>query len=83
MDESSSFDRVLRRTFVIQQQYAVYVDGKLCTVKNKNAILKLFPDKKKELNEFAKLYKLDFKKQTGPSIISMVEHYKNLTFIQK
>jgi len=78
MEESNSLDRVLRRSFDIQKQYAVKIDGKLYPVKNKNSILKLFPDRKKELNEYAKLHKLNFSKQTEQSIIALVEYYEKI-----
>ncbi len=78
-EESSSLDRVVRRSFLIYQQYAILIDGKPYMVKNKNSILKLFPDRKKELNEYAKQHKLDFYKRTEQSIISMVDHYETLT----
>jgi len=47
-------------------------------VKNKNSVLKLFPDKRKELNEFAKQHKLNFKNQIEQSIVDLVTHYENL-----
>jgi len=70
--------RVLTRTFLFQNQYAIDVEGILHTVKNKNSILKLFPDRKKELNEYAKLHKLNFRKQPEQSIIALVNHYDTI-----
>jgi len=70
--------RVVRRYFSIQPLYAIHSDGMLYAVKNKNAILKLFPDRKKELNEYARLHKLNFSKQTGQSIIALVDYYENI-----
>ena len=72
-------ERILTNTFNIQNQYAIYKDGIPYAVKNKNSILKLFPDRKKELNEFARQHKLNFKSQIEQSIIDMVTHYENLT----
>jgi hypothetical protein len=69
----------IKRYFSMQYQYAIYSNETLYPVKNKNAILKLFPDRKKELNEYAKLHKLDFGKQTVKSIISLVDHYEYLS----
>ena len=69
---------VLRRSFRIQPQYAIYSDNTLYPVKNKNSILKLFPKRKKELNEFAKQHKLDFIKHTGQAIVSLVSHYETI-----
>ena len=65
--------------FRIKSQYVIYKDGIPYSVKNKNSILKLFPDKRKELDAFAKQHKLDFKRQIDQSIIALVNHYENLT----
>jgi len=72
-------DYFVRRAFRIQFQYAIYSDGILYPIKNKKAILKLFSDRKKDLNDFAKQHKLNFGKGIEQSIISMVKHYENLT----
>ena len=63
-------------SFSIQRQYDIYVNGVPHTVKNLNSILKLFPDKRKELNEFAKQRRLNFKEHIELSIIAMVNHYE-------
>jgi len=65
-------------SFRMQRQYAIYINGVPRAVKNKNSVLKLFPDKRKELNEFAKQHKLNFKNQIEQSIVDLVTHYENL-----
>ena len=77
--EISSINHTLKRFFRFKRQCLVYVDGMAYPVKNKNALLKLFPAKKKELNEYAKQQKLDFKSQYAHSIVALVNHYENLT----
>ena len=77
--EDLSDRTIIKYLFRIQKQYAIYINGIPCDVKNKNAILKLFPDRRKELNEFAKQQKLNFKDQIEQSIIDLVNHYENLT----
>ena len=77
-EETMSF-RSLTRSFKTQMQCAVGIDGEFYTVKNKNALFKLFPDRKKELNEYAKLHKLNFKKQLEQAVIDLVEYYETLT----
>jgi hypothetical protein len=77
IEETRSF-RTLTRVFRTQIQVAVCIDGEIYFVKNKNAILKLFPDRKQELNEYAKRHKLNFRKQTEQSIIALVNHYENM-----
>jgi hypothetical protein len=77
LEETLSFS-ALSNSFKTQIQYAVCIEGKYYPVKNKNALLKLFPDRKQELNKYAATHKLNFKKQTGQSIIALVNHYENL-----
>ena len=69
----------LFRSFRIQEQYFIYINDMAYPVKNKNALLKLFPDRKKELNEYAKQHKLNFKAQFEQAIIALINHYENLT----
>ena len=78
MDEEIANMQVLNN-YRIKSQYAIYKDGIHYTVKNKNSILKLFPDKRKELDAFAKQRKLDFNKQIEQSIIALVNHYESLS----
>ncbi len=48
-------------------------------VKSKSGVLKVFKTHKKELNRFAKQQQLDFKKETGKSIVALVNEYERLT----
>jgi len=77
--QETTTSRTMTRSFTTQIQVEIYMDGKFNTVKNKNALLKLFPDRKKELNEYAKQHKLNFKKQFEQSVIKIVDHYEDLT----
>jgi len=62
-----------------QEQYFITVNGIAYPVKNKNALLKLFPDRKKELNDFVKQRKLSFRSQQfEQSLVALVYHYENL-----
>jgi len=70
---------ILTRSFRFQEQYFIYINDTAYPVKNKNALLKLFPDRKKELNEYAKQHKLNFKAQYEQSVIALINHYENLT----
>ena len=78
-EDLKSGTRFAVRTFKAQIQYAVYVNGVPYTVKSKKSVLKLFADRKKELNEFAKQHKLDFRQQPEQSIIALVNYYEMLT----
>ena len=62
-----------------KNQYEIYINDVPYPVKNKNSILKLFPDKRKELNEYAKQHKLNFRNQLEQSILALVNHYEDLT----
>lgn len=75
---SQESDRKLIKLFRIQNQYAIYIEGIPYPVKSKNSILKLFPDRKKELNEFVGQQKLNFKDQIEQSIIALASYYENL-----
>ena len=66
------------RTFDFREQYEIYINGTPYPVKNKKSILKLFPDRKKELNDFAKQHKLNFRKQTDQSMVDLVKQYEYL-----
>jgi len=77
--ELSQKDRIFYNTFLIQRKYDIYINDVPRTVKNKNSVLKLFPDKRKELNEFAKQHNLNFKNQIEQSFVALVTHYENLT----
>jgi hypothetical protein len=68
----------LSKSFRTQIQYAVCIEGEYYPVKNKNALLKLFPDRKQELNKYAATQKKKKKKQIGQSIIALVNHYENI-----
>ena len=76
--KDNSSDRTVIYSFRIQRQYAIYINGVPHAVKNKNSILKLFPDRRKELNEFAKQHRLDFKERIEHSIVSLVIHYETM-----
>jgi hypothetical protein len=70
--------RTIISSFRIQKQYAVYINDVPHTVKNKSSVIKLFPDKRKELNAFAKQRKLDFNDRFEQSIIAIVNHYESI-----
>jgi hypothetical protein len=68
-----------KRYFRFQEQYFVYINETAYPVKNKKSLLKLFPDRKKELNEYARQHRLNFRSQFEQSAIALVNHYENLT----
>jgi hypothetical protein len=68
----------ISRSFTFQKQYFVSINEIAYPIKNKNALLRLFPDRKKELNEYAKLHRFNFRKQFERSIVALINHYENL-----
>ena len=75
-DELSTIE--LKRRFLLQEHYFIYVGEIAYPVKNKNSLLKLFPDRKKELNEYAKQHRLDFRAHFEQSVSALVNHYENM-----
>jgi len=75
-EELSNTD--VKRHFRFQEQYFIYIDETAYPVKNKNSLLKLFPDRKKELNEYARQHKLNFKAQFEQSVVELVNYYESL-----
>ena len=75
-NELSNID--VRRHFLFQEQYFIYINGVLSPVKNKNSLLRLFPDRKKELNEYARQHKLNFKAKFEQSVVALVNHYETM-----
>lgn len=75
-NELSNID--VKRHFRVQEQYFIYINGTAYPVKNKNSLLKHFPDRKKELNEYAKQHRLNFKAHFEQSVATLVNHYENL-----
>ncbi|HZX74908.1 MAG TPA: hypothetical protein VFE57_10830 [Cyclobacteriaceae bacterium] len=56
-------------------KYFIYKDGAFIPVKKKSSVLAALSDKKKELQDYSKRNKLDFRKATETSILQMVRHY--------
>lgn len=69
----------VEREFTIKERYYICKDGRCYSVKSKGSVLKLFPDKKRELNSYAKMHKLNFGKNTESAIVEMVKHYETLS----
>jgi hypothetical protein len=77
-EEINSYNEGLERSFNLNIQYDIYIDDTSYPIKNKKTVLKLFPDRRKELNDFARQNKLNFKKQAEQSMIALVKHYEYL-----
>ncbi|MDD4515269.1 hypothetical protein [Massilibacteroides sp.] len=63
--------------FYLQKGNTFYV------VKNSSSVVHLFPDKKKELKQFVKRQKLNFRSSPEKAFTAMVQEYERLTQSQK
>ena len=59
-------------------RYYVLYNGKYYTVKNKGSFSKLFPQYKKQINQFAKNNKLNFGQNAEKSLTSISEYCEEL-----
>jgi hypothetical protein len=68
----------VRRYFSDRVRYFVDVNGKQRQVKSRNSVVKLFPDRKKELKQYAKQEKLDFKRNADKAIVTLIRYYESI-----
>jgi len=59
-------------------RYYLFYNNQYYPVKNKNLFLKLFPQHKKQINQFAKSHKLNFKKNADESFTSLAGYCEEL-----
>jgi len=78
LNERIENDRLHYR-FIKRNRYYVYKDDKYHLVNNKNALLKLFGSKKRDLLQFMKQEHLNFNQYPAETIVKVVIHYENLT----
>jgi len=72
-------ERVVEMSFNKRRSIYIYADGKYNQVNSKGALLKLFKSKKKELNQFIKQHRLNFKTSPESSIVAVTRYYETLT----
>lgn len=66
-------------SFRIRERYYVVKENICYPVKNKGTLLKLFPDKKKELGRYAREQKLNFRKNPEQAFVTIVKQYEALS----
>ncbi len=71
-------DKAVTSTFKFREQFFVCVHGTCYPAGSKGKLLKLFPDKRKELEAYIKANKLKFGKHREKTIVAIVEHYESL-----
>jgi len=72
-------DQSVEYRFRLRERYYIYKNGICHQVSNKGSLLKLFPDKKKELETYIKQQNLNFRKDREQSIVAIVQFYEGLT----
>ncbi|MDR1259491.1 MAG: hypothetical protein LBK65_09505 [Tannerellaceae bacterium] len=70
------YSNVLDTYFESRVVFYVFKDGAYHAVKSEASLLKLFPDKKKELRQYARLMGLSFKKTPEKLIVDLVGQYE-------
>lgn len=69
---------VTEGTFNRSTKYYILKDGVYHTVKSKGSVLNVFKSHKKELNQYSKQQRLNFRKETEKAIVSMVKQFETL-----
>lgn len=69
-----------RRPFDLRVRYYLFYNGTYHQVKNKSSFTKMFPQLKREINQYVKDYSLDFKKQPDKSLTLLTVFVGNNLF---
>ena len=65
--------------FNLRSRLYIYKDGIYHPVGSKGSVLKLFKDKRGELNRYAKQQRLDFRNDRVNAVIALVKYYESIT----
>ena len=65
--------------FELKDQYYICVNKICYPLKNRKSILDLFPDKRKELKQYAKQIDLDFKRDPELAYVELIKYYERLS----
>ncbi|MDH6305135.1 hypothetical protein M2459_002232 [Parabacteroides sp. PF5-5] len=76
---SATKDMAVEFSFIGKTRFYIYKDGVYHQVNNKSSVLKLFKSKKKELNQYIKQQKLNFRKSPEEAIVAVAQQYQILT----
>lgn len=71
-------DAIVEGQFNKSIKYYILKDGVYHTVKSKGSVLKVFKSHKKELNQYSRQQRLNFRKETEKAIVSIVRQYETL-----
>ena len=69
----------VQRTFRFSTRYYLFKDGKYHRIKNKNGLLKVLKQQKKELKKFISTHRLNFKNDAEMFLIHTIKEYEKLT----
>jgi hypothetical protein len=69
----------LERTFALQSRTYIYKDGIYHAAGSKGNVLKLFGDRRRELNRYIRQEGLDFRNNRLGAIVALVRYYESLS----
>lgn len=69
---------IYEQVFTSRSWFYIYKDGSLQSAGSKRSLLKLFADKKKELNVYIRQQQLNFKEAPDDAIVRLVMYYESL-----
>ncbi|HYK77531.1 MAG TPA: hypothetical protein VEV16_11180 [Daejeonella sp.] len=72
-------EKVTEREFIQDDSFYIYKNGAYFPVKNRRAVLKVFMDKKAELQQYIRKSQLNVRDDFEKSLVDIVEYYKQLT----
>jgi len=72
-------DMQVNLVFILQSRLYVYKEGKYHSVGSKGSVLKLFNDRRSELNRYAKQQRLNFRNDRVNAVVALVRYYESLT----
>ena len=71
-------NRVVEYYFDADNRYYICISGICYPLKSKKSLLNLFPDQRRELDQYAKQKRLDFKRNPETAYVELVEYYERL-----
>jgi len=75
-------DMTIEREFKNDIKYYIKKDGTYYTVKSKGSVLNVLKSHKKELKQFIKHQKLNFKESTDEAIVAVLQQYEKMTQVK-
>lgn len=80
IEEFVDIGNVLNKTAMEKDRWYIFKAGAYHEVKGKSSVLKVLNDKKKEILQFSKLEKIQFKNNMDDALTRIVAYYDTITF---